>query len=560
MQRTRQYSVFLVTIVLLFLLSLRLFYLQIISYHKFSDMASEQHNQIMKVEPRRGTIFDRYMEPLAIDLDKPSVFADARSVKDKEAAADALSKILEIDKDELLRKLSKDKAFVWLKRKIPSEEVRKIKMLKFEGIHLLSENERNYPNDSMAAHVIGFAGLDNMGLEGLELLYNDRLKGAPGFRHILRDARLKPILDDEKESVPPQNGYNLVLTLDSVVQCIAETEMTNMVKKFDVASASVIIMEPYTGKILAMTNYPTYNLNNFKEAPRNAMDNLCVSRVFEPGSVFKIVTASGALNEGTCKITDEFYCENGNYPIAGRILHDYHPYGKLLFKDVFVKSSNIGTVKIACMLGEKKVYDYVRRFGFGDKTGIDLPGEISGLCRAPAAWSKSDITTIPIGQGIAVTGVQLAAAISVIANGGYLVKPHIVDRITTWDGEIFHQTGPVVKRKVLEKAACDQMKEILAEVVKSGTGKSAFSKKYTICGKTGTAQMVNPGGGYYTDRYDSTFIGFAPKDKPVIAMVITAADPHHGHFGGTVAAPAFKTIAERVLEYLASNVPPKPAK
>lgn len=553
MFRMRQYLVFFFVITLLFFMFIRLFYLQVIKFERFSELAAGQHNTVLKLEPRRGTIFDRYMEPMAINLDAPSVYCDSRSVKDKEFASSALSEVLDVDRAVILDRLSRDKAFVWLKRKVSPEVARKVKKLDISGIHFITESERNYASEDMASHIIGFVGIDNDGLEGLEMMFDEKLKGKPGLRHLVRDAKRRTVLFIERDSIPPQNGYNLVLTVDSVIQHITEEELKKTVKKFNAESASCVVMEPSTGKILALANYPAYNLNEFSEVPKDVIKNNAISSVFEPGSVFKVVTASAALNEGKVELGDKFDCEMGEYVVGGRILHDYHSYGTLSFVDVIAKSSNIGTVKVAQRLGEKKLYDYVQRFGFGQETGVDLPGELGGISRPPEVWSRSDITTIPIGQGIAVTPLQLASAISVIANGGYLMKPYIVERITTWDGEVQKEFEPVTRRKVLEEETCTKMKGILRKVVTDGTGKKASSKTFETCGKTGTAQMVSPEGGYYPDKYYATFIGFAPMDAPKVSIIVTVRDPHPIHFGGSVAAPAFREIAERALQYLGTN-------
>ncbi|NQT33288.1 MAG: penicillin-binding protein 2, partial [Candidatus Omnitrophica bacterium] len=401
MYRTRQYFVFFAFMSILLFLFARLFCLQVIDYSKFSDMASEQHNKILKIEPRRGTIFDRFMEPLAINLDAPSVYCDPRAVKDKERTSGILAEILRMDRSVLLDRVSRDKAFVWIKRKVDPETAEKIKKHDLSGIHFLTESKRKYSNDNMAAHVIGFVGIDNDGLEGLEFLLDDKLKGKPGWRHLVRDARMRTVLFNEEDSMPAQNGYNLVLTIDSVIQFIVEEELQWMVDKFNAKRGSVIVMDPYSGRILALANYPDYDLNKYFDAPRDFMKDSAVASVYEPGSVFKIVTASAALNEEAVEMDTSIFCENGEFRTRGRILHDYHPYGRLIFTDVIVKSSNIGTVKVAQELGKKTVYDYVERFGFGRKTGIDLPGEVGGISRHPSKWSRSDITTIPIGQGIA---------------------------------------------------------------------------------------------------------------------------------------------------------------
>ncbi len=554
MFKLRRYLVFFFFIFLLLFLLTRLFFLQILRFERFSKMAENQHNKIEIIKPQRGTIFDRYMDPMAITLDVPSVYCNPRVVTDKKVLSNVLNEKLKINKDTILEKLNKNKAFIWIKRKITSVEENEIKKLNFQGVYIIPESERHYPNDNLAAHVIGFVGLDNEGLEGLELLYNQELTGKAGWRHIIRDACQRPVIFDEDASIPAQNGYNLVLTIDSVIQYIVEQELEYMAREHNVTVASCIVMNPSSGEILAMANYPDYSLNEFSKTMRNVMKNTAIADVYEPGSVFKIVSTSAVLNEGKASLDTKYYCEEGNYNVAGRVLHDYHKYGELSFMDVIAKSSNIGVVKASQKIGKEKIYDYIRRFGFGEKTGIDLPGESSGILRPSADWSRSDISTIPIGQGIAVTPLQLVCAISVIANGGYLMRPYIVDRVMTWQDIVYRQNKPEARRRVLLEKTCEDMKMALQSVMTSGTGQRGLSKIYETCGKTGTAQMVNPNGGYYSNKYYASFIGFAPKEKPVISVVITARNPHPMYFGGSVAGPVFKKIVERTLQYLNSNV------
>jgi len=531
----------------------RLFYLQIIIKDRFIALADGQHSSAHRIEPRRGGIFDGHMDPLAINLDAPSIYCNSREIADPEGTAGILAGILEIDKDTLFEKLSRDKAFVWIERKVAEEEAAAVVGTGVKGLYIVQESRRNYPSGKLASHVIGFAGTDNTGLEGLELMFDGQLKGVPGERRSLRDARQRTVFYIEKESVPPKNGSDIILTIDSVIQFIAEEELSVMAEKYRPESASVIVMEPDTGRILALAGYPDYDLNDHGRAPKEHIKNTAVADMYEPGSVFKIVTASAVINENAVGLDEEIYCENGVYSVGGRILHDVHKYGKLPFLEVIAKSSNIGTVKAAQKLGKKPLYDYIKRFGFGELTGIGLPGEASGICRPPSKWSKSDMTTIPIGQGIAVTPIQLVSAVSVIANGGYLMTPRIVDKIVNWEGDISNEFRTDVKRRVLNSETCDKMKDIMEAVINDGTGKRARSKKYRLCGKTGTAQMVDPAGGYYADRYNSTFIGFGPKEKPLVSIIVTAKYPKKAHYGGTVAGPVFKNIAERALQYLASN-------
>jgi cell division protein FtsI (penicillin-binding protein 3) len=553
MFRTRQYLVFLLLTAFLAGLFARLFFLQILNFERFSAMAEDQHNRVIEIEPRRGTIFDRYMDPLAINIDVQSVYCDPRSIRDKEHTAEVLSDTLGISRQEVDKKLARDKAFVWVKRKIDQASYERLSRENAAGVHFVTESKRKYPNDNMASHVIGFVGIDNNGLEGLELMFDADLKGRSGWRHMFRDARMQTVLFNEKESIPAQNGQNLVLTLDSVIQYIAEDELAGMVKKFNAAGGSVIVMDPYTGKILAMANYPDYDLNSFRSAPREFMKNDSVSSIYEPGSVFKVVTASAAIETGTVTMDDRIYCENGKFNVCGRILNDYRPHGELSFREVVSKSSNIGVVKVAQKMGAETLFEYIQKFGFGEKTGIDMVGEAEGISRPPSVWSRSDITTIPMGQGIAVTSIQLAAAISVIANGGDLMRPYMIEKITTWQGSDIKDFSPLKRRTVITKETCDKIKAALRDVVTVGTGKQAGSKIYETCGKTGTAQMVDPKGGYYPDKYYATFIGFAPVEEPMISIVVIARDPRPLHFGGTVAGPTFRRVAERTLEYLGAE-------
>ena len=496
MFRMRRYMVILAFSGCFLFLFGRLFSIQVIDRARFSALADKQHNQVLDVEARRGTIFDRYMDPLAINMEVQSVFCNPRIITNKAALAAILAGELGLEAADVEDKLQKDKAFVWIKRKIDYSTYEKLTAMKLRGVYFRPESKRKYPNDSMAAHILGFVGMDNEGMEGLERLFDDELKGRSGKRYETRDARMRSVLRKEKISVSPRNGNNIVLTIDSVIQCIVEQELATMVEKYNAESGTVIVMEPYSGRILAMANSPGYDPNDMSSVQVENIKNSAISDVFEPGSVFKIVAASAAIEEGVITLEDTVYCENGKFSVRGRLLNDYHPYGKLSFEDVLAKSSNIGVVKTAMELGEKKFFEYIQKFGFGEKSGIDVPGEVRGISRPPKVWSRSDITTIPMGQGIAVTSLQLASAISVIANGGYLMKPYVVQEITTWEGVELKKVLPEERRRVISGKTCDKLKKALRKAVTDGTGRLAKSKRYETCGKTGTAQMVNPLGGY----------------------------------------------------------------
>ncbi len=550
MLKSRRYLVIFIFAGLFFFLFVRLFCIQVVDRKRYSALADTQHNTTVAIEPRRGTIFDRYMDTLALNMDVYSVFCDPRVIRDRSAMARILSEELNIDSERLEARLDSDRAFIWVKRKIDRDTYIRLREMKLTGVHFRPESRRKYPNEIMASHLLGFTGIDNDGLEGLELFYDKELRGRPGRRHITRDARMRAVLRKDALSIPAHNGNNLVLTIDSVIQYIVEEELAAMMDRSNAQGGTIVVMEPSTGKILALAGRPAYDPNEISRADPATFRNPVVSEVYEPGSVFKIVAASAVLEESTMSLSDTVHCGNGQFQVGGRLLRDFRPHGELSFEDVIAVSSNIGIVKAAIELGEKKLFEYIRDFGFGEVTGIDLPGEVSGISRHPRVWSRSDITTIPMGQGIAVTSIQLASAVSVIANEGVLMRPYITDEITTWEGVVIKKTDPVKKRRVISEKTSEKMKRALRKVVTDGTGRRAFSRRYVTCGKTGTAQMASPEGGYYSDRYYAAFIGFAPLDVPAISVVVVARDPRPDYFGGTVAAPVFRRITERVLEYL----------
>ncbi len=460
----------------------RLLYVQIIRYTFLSGLAEKQHKIFVKLEPHRGSIYDRLGRVLAI--------------------------------------------------------------------YLIDENKRFYPGGKLACHVLGMTGIDNKGLEGIEFYYDKELNGEYGWRHSQRDAKQREIASFERDALPPRDGNSLVLTIDEVIQHIIEKEIEDIVKSYRPKAVSIVALEPGTGEILGLANYPWFDPNDFSGVNADFIRNRAISDSFEPGSVFKIVTASAALEEEVVDFDSEFFCENGTYKIAKRTLRDYRPHGTLTFRKIIEKSSNIGTVKVAGKLGKENLSAYIKRFNFGSQTGVDLPGEAAGIMREARTWSYVDMTTIPMGQGIAVTTLQMASAISVIANKGILMRPYIVKKVLNEEGTIVRENKPRAIRRVISKNAADKTKELLKGVVEDGTGKQARLDNFTSCGKTGTAQKVKPEGGYYSDRYIASFIGFAPYNKPAVSLVVFVDEPQGRHFGGQVGAPAFKNIMEKILFYM----------
>lgn len=554
----RSEAVFLVFSLFLFLCIARLLYIQFFRSSYLADIARKQHNLFVELEPLRGAIYDSNYKPQAINISADSLYASPNEIKDKdrENIISQLSSVLNLERALLRERLSRKKSFVWIARKITPEQARAIKRLNIKGLGFLKESKRSYPNGYLASHVIGFAGLDNTGQEGLEIYYNKYLKGEPGWGLFLRDARQKK-LDLWEQMVLPKDGYALVLTIDEVIQYIAERELDKAFKAHHAKGASIIVMDPHTGAILALANRPTFDLNMRNNLNKEQMRNRAICDMFEPGSVFKIVTASAALEEKKVDEGDKFFCENGAYRVATHTLHDHRPHGVLTFREVVEQSSNIGTVKVAQLLGNDTVYRYVRRFGFGSKLGIDLPGEISGSIKEPRFWSKISIAAIPIGQEVGVTALQLASAISVIANGGQLMKPYLVEEIRDKHNEVIKKFSPQLIRKVISLDTAERVKKMLTGVIEEGTGKLAKMEGFSAAGKTGTAQKLEPDGSYSHNKFIASFIGFAPADDPLIAIVVTVDEPHPSYFGGVVAAPVFKNVAGDVIKYLKANQQPE---
>jgi len=547
--RKRQLAVFIFFIISLSILVLRLLYIQVVKHSFYKKIADEQHTVSLEIAPKRGTIFDRNMRVLAINLHSDSVFANPRVIKNKRNTAASVARMLGIDEDFVYGRLTKNKSFVWIKRKVSPEASALVKALKIEGLDTIQESERSYPDKTLACHVIGTVDIDNNGLEGLELYYDKYLKGEPGWVVSTQDAKRKLLESYQYEYIPARDGFNLILTIDEVIQSIAERELAKAFEKFNAKGASIIVMDPRTGDILALANMPNYDLNDAKNRSKESIRNRAINDFFEPGSVFKIVTASAALEEKAVNLNDKFDCENGEWRMGRRVLHDHTPHGIMTFKEIIEKSSNIGTVKAALRMGQEKMYKYMKLFGFYGKTGIDLPGEVSGINRPIKGWSKVSMYAIPMGQEVTTTALQLACAMAVIADNGYRVRPRVVKEITDPAGKVIKEFPVIIPDRVISTDTVVKMRGVLNGVVNSGTGKKAKMEDYEAGGKTGTAQKVE-GGRYSQDRFVGSFIGFAPVDKPVLAVVVSIDEPHPVYFGGDVAAPVFRNVVNDTLRYL----------
>lgn len=530
----------------------RLIFIQFFRSSYLTSIAKKQHNQLVELEPRRGTIYDCNLKPQAFNMSMDSLYAVPNEIKNKEQVITQLNSILGLKRSYLEDRLNRKKSFIWIARKIDPDKAAAIKKLKVKGLGFLKETKRIYPNSYLASHIIGFSGMDNTGLEGVERDYNRFLKGNAGWAIFLRDARQKK-LDIWEKMVLPVDGEELVLTIDEVIQYIAERELDKAYNDFHAKGASIVVMDPHTGKILALANRPTYDLNDHTKINKDSMRNRAICDLLEPGSVFKIVTASAALEEKRITEEDVIFCENGSYQVGGRVLHDHRSHGLLTFRQVIEESSNIGTVKVAQRLGPDKLYQYIRAFGFGSKLGIDLSGEISGMISPPRLWSKTSITSIPMGQEVGVTALQLASAISVIANGGQLMKPYVIDSIRDNQGRIIKENKPQLVHKVISIDTAMRIKKILTGVIEEGTGKLAKVPGFSAAGKTGTAQKLEPNGTYSHSKFVASFIGFSPAEDPILTIVVVVDEPHPYYFGGVVAAPVFQKVAADAIRYIKGN-------
>lgn len=530
---------------------LRLIWLQILDPDHWVTLARRQHIQVLELRPTRGAILDRNLRPLAVSLRLTSVFSDPRHVKNPSAAARFLAPLLKHPEAVLKSELSrKERGFVWLARRIPNQTAQKIRSKRLPGIHLMMEPKRFYPHGHLASHLVGFAGLDAQGLEGMELACDRLLRGEPGWRWMERDARQRPVGAWEMSAVRARDGLQLVLTLDTTLQFFAEQGLDAAWEKHHPKAASIVVTDPFSGEILALANRPSFDPNGFDRSRPEDRRNRAVTDSFEPGSVFKIVTAAVALGTQRIRPEDTFHCENGAYAVAGRVLHDHRPHGLLTFREVITQSSNIGVAKAAMVLGPSALYRGIRAFGFGDPTGVELPGEVGGTVKHPNQWSRPTITTVPMGHEVAVSALQLAQAFSVVANGGLLIRPRIVKEIRDPSGAVVERTRTQIVRRVVTAEVADRLKEFLVGVVEEGTGKLAAVPGFRVGGKTGTAQKTEAGGGYSHSRFVASFVGFAPAENPRLCIVVVVDEPRSVYYGGVVAAPVFSQVAANSLAYL----------
>jgi cell division protein FtsI (penicillin-binding protein 3) len=530
----------------------RMFQLQVLEKEHLYKLAAQQHHAQIPFGAKRGTVYDRKGNELAVSVEVDSVCADPRRMVEAERTANEVASVLQIDREELKRRFKSRRPFEWIQRRVSPKEVEQIKTIGLPNIYFIKENQRFYPNSQLAAHVIGFVGLDSKGLEGVEFQYDALLNGQSHVLTVARDAHGREIAMGEAPFEKEDHSRNVFLTLDKHIQHVAEKELGRSVEKWGAKGGMVIAMDPMTGKILAMASYPFFNPNQFIQYRSRCWKNRAICDSFEPGSLFKIFLVAAALEEKVVRPSDSFFCENGAYKVYDRTIHDHSNYGWLTLQQIIKFSSNIGASKVGEKMGKEDFYRYIGAFGFGEKTRIGLPGEARGIVHHPRYWPPVALDTISFGQGISVTGIQLVTALSAIANGGSLMKPYVVDRMTDEKGEVVQSFQPEVVRRVISEDTARKVTALLKATTETGgTGEGAVPAGYEVAGKTGTAQKADTfSSGYSEERYTSGFMGFAPADEPKIVLLVVIDEPQGANYGGVVAAPVFKAIMEKVLPYL----------
>jgi cell division protein FtsI (penicillin-binding protein 3) len=530
-------------------------YLQVFRCTWLSQKAADQYEVSFKSSGKRGTIFDRNLREMAVSIDVTSIAAHPTQIENPQSAAKLLSEALKIDRKMLAEKLYSKKKFVWIKRKVTPKEVEAVKKLNMDGLDFIPEHKRFYPNKTLAAQLIGFTDIDDHGLEGIEFNYDDDLSGEVFQYTELRDAHGRGFEAENMNGIS-SSGKNIVLTVDSTIQYIAEKALAETVENFSAESGMAVVMVPKTGAILAIAHVPLFNPNALERFQRRFWRNRVITDPFEPGSTMKIFSAAAAIESGSSSPNSIFFCENGAYKMGRHVIHDTHEHGWLSLQQIIKYSSNIGAIKFSAITGPEYLSRTLQNFGFGSKTGIDCPGETSGNLPPFRRWTQVDAGTISFGQGISVSALQLIAATSAIANKGILMRPYVVQAITDHNGRLIKSFGPSRIRKVISEKTAETLSRIMQTVItEGGTGVNAALEGYSVCGKTGTAQKIDENGGYSFDKYVASFVGFAPVENPKIAVLVVVDEPQKQHYGSIVAVPAFKAIAQKTLDYM--HIAPK---
>ena len=534
--------------------------LQVLQGDKLMRLGQRQHLKEWIVLPKRGAVFDRAGEPLALSMESQSVYVRPHRIQEPEKLAQSLARILNIRAAEVRDKITADKPFVWVRRQVSAAEAEKVQALNAEGLGMFYEPNRHYPQGQLAGQLIGFVGRDSEGLEGLELKYNEYVRGETGSSMTERDALGRRVLVQGVEGLHIPPGSDIHLTLDTSIQHMAEKELEASILRYRAKAGVAVVVEPFTGEVLALANYPSFDPNQYAKQTAEQRRNRAVTDSFEPGSTFKTILAAAALEEGVVGKDDLFYCEMGKYPFAGKIIHDTHPHGWLPFSKILQVSSNIGFTKVAEKLKKDRFFKYIEKFGFGEPTGIDVPGEVPGLLRRPDKWSAVDLATHGFGQGLSVTPMQLVMAYAAVANGGFLMRPYVMRRAVSAKGEVVLENEPRVVRRVISQTTASLLASMLRDVTtEGGTGMMANVDGFDVAGKTGTAQKADPvHGGYAAKKRVASFVGFVPANQPRLVALVLIDEPEVNVYGGVVAAPVFRNIAQGALRHLAV-APQKPA-
>ena len=531
----------------------RLVYLQVSQHHSLSNRARQQQQNALDTTPQRGELLDRHGRELARSVPTVSLFVDPGNLEasELECTAHQLSERLGLDHVVLSRQLfeaqAENKRFLWIARRLDAELANDILALNLPGLHGKTEPKRYYPNASLAAHVLGYVGLDGVGLGGVEQVYNTKISGEPGQLFLERDARGQPY---ESFEIAAKPGHTVVLTIDQSIQYQAERALQSAVERSRAKSGTAIVLDPRTGEILALANAPSFDPNNVAAASAENRSNWALQNIYEPGSTFKIVAFSAALDRKLVKPEDRIDCQMGAITVAGRVVHDHSPFGSLTIAEALAKSSNVGAIKLGIRVGDESMYDYITRYGFGSRTRVELPGETAGILRRVDRWQPSSIGSIAIGQEIGVTPVQMAAAFGVVANDGVRIEPHIIREVRNAAGTVVYKPQPEQHRVVNPETAV-ALRGMLEGVTLHGTAKKAQLDGYSAAGKTGTAQKIDPRTkAYSATKFVGSFVGFAPVNDPQVVIIVVIDEPAGAYHGGDVAAPIFREIAEQVLPIL----------
>jgi len=521
---------------------------QVINRDRYLEWSREQQLKPISLKPLRGKIVDQRGGLMAVSLESGSIFAHPAFIEDPKKIAHLLAPYLEMKPQDLYARLTKDLSFVWLARQIPLEKAQAVRRLQLSGIGMEKEGRRYYPNRELAAHLIGFVGLDFKGLEGLEWYYDKHLQGSQGRLLLQRDARGRLLWQVVEQASGRVAGCEMTLSLDMRIQYVVERELRKAVLEAEALSGSVVVLNPLTGELLAMASMPAYNPNNFQAYKADSWRNRSITDTFEPGSTVKAVLLAAALEEGIVDEESRFYCEKGRFKYGGHQIHDMTSHETLTVREILIASSNIGVTKIADKLAAPSLWNYLNRFGFGEKTGVDLPGEQAGVLRPWKKWAKVALATHAFGQGFSVTALKLASCFGVFANGGFVVEPYVVKEIRDERGRLVKKSSPKVIRRAVSKNTAERVRAVLEAVVQEGSGREAGLAGYRVAGKTGTAQKFDhERGEYSSSRLVVSFVGIVPADKPEMVIAVVINEPKGKATGGTLAAPVFRKIAASAL-------------